>query len=40
MTDGTLSNAGAGWASGIRPTLIIPYNSVFDEETLLFKGVS
>ena len=38
--DGTLSNSGAGWASGIRPTLVIPYNSVFDEETLLFKGVS
>ena len=39
-TSGYLQSAGVAVAWGIRPALILPSNVLFDEETLIFKGVS
>lgn len=37
--DGSYNSANVSNAYGIRPALILPYNALFDEDTLLLKGV-
>ena len=40
QTDGNSNSSGASTSRGIRPALVLPGNAVFDETTMLLKGVA